>query len=84
MSYIPPPKYLEAFPDAQIVKPKTFIKGTKKLRKRWKDPAGNIYEWDSLHGRVEKYNQRGIHLGEFDAKTGQQTGSEDSTRRVEP
>jgi len=43
------------------------------MRKRWKDSEGNIYEWDSQHGAVEKYNSRGVHLGEFDPNTGAQT-----------
>lgn len=49
-----------------------------------KDAEGNIYEWDSQHGSIEKYNKRGKHLGEFDFKTGVQTKAADPTRRVEP
>ncbi|WP_234043247.1 colicin E3/pyocin S6 family cytotoxin [Streptomyces marianii] len=29
------------------------------MRKRWKDPKGDLDEWDSRHGAVEKYNKRG-------------------------
>ena len=54
------------------------------MRKRWKDEEGNIYEWDSQHGAVEKYNRRGVHLGEFDATTGVQTKPASKTRRVNP
>lgn len=83
MSYIPPPKLLPAFPKAKIVKPKTPISGGG-LRKRWKDEEF-IYEWDSLHGRVEKYDQRGNHLGEFDPNTGVQTKPANPSRpRIEP
>ncbi len=83
MSYIPPPKLLPAFPDAKIVKRKTPIPGGG-LRKRWEDEKF-IYEWDSLHGRVEKYDKRGNHLGEFDPNTGEQTKPADSSRlRIEP
>jgi len=55
---IPPPKELTAFPALKPVKPKTPVQGGGGLRKRWKDETGNIYEWDSQHGTVEKYNKR--------------------------
>ena len=78
MSYIPPPKLLPAFPDAKIVKRRTPISGGG-LRKRWEDEKF-IYEWDSLHGRVEIYDKRGNHLGEFDPDTGEQTKLADPSR----
>ena len=56
---------------------------SKSNRARWKDDKGNIYEWDSQHGKVEKYNKAGKHLGEFDHTTGQQTKPSDPTRRIE-
>lgn len=55
-----------------------------KLRRRWKDPDGTIYEWDSKSGKVEKFTRRGYHLGEFDHVTGIQTKAADPSRRVEP
>ena len=76
-SYIPPPENLPAFPDAVRVK-------RKNNRVRWQDSDGNIYEWDYQHGRVEKYDKRGRHLGEFDPNTGEQTKPADPTRRTEP
>ena len=83
MTYIPPPKDLPAFPEARRVKPKTPIPGGG-LRKRWED-KNYIYEWDSLHGRVEKYDKRGNHLGEFDPITGEQTKPADPSRpRIDP
>jgi hypothetical protein len=82
MTYIPPPKFLPAFPDAVRVKPKTPLKG-RGFRKRWED-TDFIYEWDSFHGRVEKYDKRGRHLGEFDPITGEETKKADPTRSVEP
>ncbi|WP_434655824.1 colicin E3/pyocin S6 family cytotoxin [Pseudomonas sp. R3-56] len=82
--YYPPPKGLIAFPDAIIAPRKTPIKGGGGLRKRWKTKDGTIYEWDSQHGRVEKYNKRGKHLGEFNSVTGEQTKEADDTREVEP
>jgi filamentous hemagglutinin len=42
-------------------------------RATWKDAKGNTYQWDSLHGRLEKYNKHGKHLGEYDSATGAQT-----------
>lgn len=67
MTYIPPPRILPAFHNAVRVKSKTN-------RMRWKDD-NFIYEWDSLHGKIEKYNKRGKHLGEFNHITGEQTKS---------
>lgn len=74
---------LPAFPEAQHAKGKTPIQGGGGTRERWKDKK-HIYEWDAQHGRVEKYNKRGEHLGEFDHMTGVQTKEADPTRRIEP
>jgi len=64
---VPAPKGLKAFPAAERVRPKTG-------RHRWFDfQAGYIYEWDYQHGRVERYDKRGWHLGEFDPDTGAMT-----------
>ena len=85
-SYIPPPKELPAFPDSKKADGKTPIRGGGGYRKRWKEQRGKkrIIEWDSQHGKVEVYNKRGKHLGEFDPKTGEQTKPADKSRRVEP
>jgi hypothetical protein len=81
---INPPKNLPAFPDAERVKPKTPVQGGGKLRTRWKDRDGNIYEWDYQHGQVEVYNKRGnTHLGQFDPDTGEQTKPGDPNRSVQ-
>jgi hypothetical protein len=64
---VPAPRRLKAFPNAERVKPKS-------VRRRWFDAkAGYIYEWDYQHGRVERYDGRGRHLGEFDPETGLRT-----------
>ena len=76
-TYVPPPQNLPAFPDAVRVR-------RKNNRVRWQDSDGNIYEWDYQHGRVEKYDRRGRHLGEFDPNTGEQTKPADPSRRTEP
>jgi hypothetical protein len=73
---------LPGFPKARRVKPKTPYAGGK--RRRWKDPDGTIYEWDYQHGRVEKYNHRGEHLGEFDPLTGEKRKDANPDYRVEP
>ncbi|MFF7717624.1 colicin E3/pyocin S6 family cytotoxin [Streptomyces sp. NPDC007988] len=80
----PAPSSLPAFPGASRAKPKTPVQGGGGLRMRWKDPKGDIYEWDSQHGTVEKYNKRGKHLGEYDPNTGTQTKPADKTREVTP
>ena len=72
-NYIPAPKEIKGIPGLNHAKPKTSVQGGGGLRKRWKDKKGNIYEWDSQHGAVEKYNKRGKHQGEFDPATGAQT-----------
>jgi hypothetical protein len=84
MPYIPAPRILLAFPEAQRTKPKTWVKGGGGLRPRWKDPDGNIYEWDSRHGTVEKYDRQGRHLGEFDAETGECLKPANPNYGVEP
>ncbi|NAX48135.1 S-type Pyocin domain-containing protein [Photobacterium halotolerans] len=86
LKYIPAPKGsppLPAFPDAVKAKKKTAVKGGGKLRERWKDKKGRIYEWDSQHGKVEVYTKNGKHLGEFDHITGEQTKVADPSREVE-
>ncbi|MBS0849961.1 colicin E3/pyocin S6 family cytotoxin, partial [Citrobacter sp. JGM124] len=85
--YYTPPKEnppLPAFPDAKKAQAKTPVKGGGKLRNRWKDSKGKIYEWDSQHGTVEVYDRSGRnHLGEFNHITGEQTKPADPTRKVE-
>ncbi|MGD0820237.1 MAG: colicin E3/pyocin S6 family cytotoxin [Desulfomonilia bacterium] len=40
--------------------------------KRWRSPDGKrIYTWDSLHGEIEVFNNRGYHLGVIDPLTGE-------------
>ena len=80
--YVPAPAEdsLEGFPGTYRSKAKTRFPGGK--RRRWKDDAGCIYEWDYLHGRVEKWSPRGDrHLGDFDHKTGRQISGPDPTKR---
>lgn len=81
--YHPPPKGLTAFPDAVKVDFKTRVQSGGGVRRRWKDSKGRIYEWDSQHGTVEKYDKQGKHLGEFDPMTGKQTKPANPGRKVE-
>lgn len=78
-----PPLVPPAFPGLTRAQPKTPRPGGK-LRRRWKDADGNIYEWDYRHGRLEKYNNRGNHQGEYDPDTGQQTKPRNPKYRVDP
>jgi hypothetical protein len=79
---IPPPTP-PGFPNAVRAERKTRISGTQK-RARWVDADGSILEWDYQHGRIEKYNARGEHQGEFDPDTGEMVKGADPTRKVEP
>ena len=37
-------------------------------KKRWRCPrTKRIFTWDSLHGEIEVFNRRGMHLGVMDA-----------------
>lgn len=86
LKYIPAPRGnppLPAFPDAIKAKKKTSIQGGGKLRERWKDKKGRIYEWDSQHGKIEVYTKNGKHIGEFDHMTGEQTKEADPSRKVD-
>lgn len=82
--YQPPPKDIEGISGLERAKPKTPVQGGGGLRKRWKDKEGNIYEWDSENGTLEKYNKKGKHLGEFNPKNGKQTKDPNKQRKVEP
>jgi hypothetical protein len=83
-NYKPAPRTPKAFPGLRRAKPKTSIQGGGGLRKRWKDEAGNIWEWDSQYGELEKYSPKGKHLGAFDPDTGKQLKPADGSRTVEP
>ncbi len=48
------------------------------------EPDGTFYEWDYYHGRVEKYDQDGNHVGEFDPNTGAQTKPANPNYKVAP
>ncbi|SQD76783.1 two-partner secretion domain-containing protein [Moritella yayanosii] len=82
--YIPPPTEIDGIAGLNKAKAKTPVQGGGKLRKRWKDKKGNIYEWDYQHGMLEKYNKLGKHQGEFNPITGKQTKRADKKRTVRP
>jgi hypothetical protein len=59
--------------------------GGGKKRARWIDSdSGDILEWDYQHGRIERYNDKGKHLGEFDPNDGKETKPADAGRSVAP
>jgi hypothetical protein len=82
----PAPETIPGVPGAERSDAKTrkHRHGTKGRRRRWKDSDGNIYEWDSQHGTLEKYNRHGRHLGEVDPTNGHQITPAIPTRRIEP
>ncbi|MEA2736910.1 MAG: hypothetical protein QOH05_217 [Acetobacteraceae bacterium] len=82
-SYVSAPLFLPGFPDARRVRGKTTVPGGG-VRQRWKGRSGTIYEWDYLHGRVEMYDRRGRHLGEFDPDTGARTKPPNPNYQVDP
>jgi hypothetical protein len=82
-TYHPAPKTLPGFPKAVPAKPKTGMGGGKK-RKRWKNDDGDILEWDYQHGKVERYDDKGKHKGEFDPANGTQTKPEKKDRTITP
>lgn len=77
------PDILPAFPEAVKVKFKANVQGGGVARKRWKD-KNSIYEWDSRHGYVEKYNLRGKHMGKFDAHSGEQVEGPNPRKFITP
>jgi hypothetical protein len=83
LAYHPAPKTLPGFPKAKPAKPKTGM-GGKKKRKRWKNDDDDILEWDYQHGKIERYNDKGKHKGEFDPDTGQKTKPADPKRTITP
>ena len=45
--------------------------GIREGRKVWRSHDGErFYTWDSLHGEIEVFNKRGLHLGVVDPITG--------------
>jgi hypothetical protein len=82
--YTPAPANISGIPGLRRARPKTPVQGGGGLRRRWVDQDGNIYEWDSQHGTLERYDRRGRHQGEYDPTTGNQTKPPDASRRVEP
>ncbi|WP_237883859.1 S-type pyocin domain-containing protein [Pseudomonas sp. PGPR40] len=72
-TYYDHPKTLPAFPDATRVKSKSSVQGGGKKRARWVDRKGRIYEWDYKSNAVEKYDKLGVHVGEYNHITGEQT-----------
>ena len=77
-SYMPPvPRPGNGFLETQI-------RLTRKGRARWQNEDGSrLWEWDALHGHIEGYNKRGLHIGVFDAVTGERIGPAVKGRRID-
>jgi RHS repeat-associated protein len=73
-----PPSSLDAFPNAEQIK-------SKGKRKTWRDKkTGEIFEWDSEKGELERYDKQGKkHLGGFDPKTGNKISNPSKKRSSE-
>lgn len=57
----PTPCYLD---DCDFV---GFVHGSK----RWRSLCGKrLYTWDELHGEIEVFNKRGLHLGAAEPQSG--------------
>jgi hypothetical protein len=68
---------LKAFPNAERLKPKS-------AGHRWRDTEnGYIYEWDYQQGRIERYDRRGHHRGQFDPDTGVMTKPADPGQTID-
>lgn len=53
-----------------------FVEGLKRgkpknRRRRWHGHKGQMYEEDTQHGDLEKYNRRGKHKGSVDPESGE-------------
>ena len=69
--------------------PGKFLKTLKPLkpkgrRRRWSGGKKQIYEEDTQHGELEKYNRRGKHNGSVDPETGEIIKAPVKGRTVEP
>lgn len=52
--------------------------------RRWRSPDGKrIYTWDSLHGEIEVFNNRGFHLGVIEPETGMSIKPAVKGRRID-
>lgn len=61
----------KAIPKPSILDQCVYL-GKFKGEARWRNNTGNrIFTWDSLHGEIDVFNQRGKHLGAIDPKTGE-------------
>ncbi len=57
---------------------------TKGGRRRWRGGKKQVYEEDTQHGELEKYNRRGKHEGVVDPETGEIIKDPVKGRTIEP
>jgi hypothetical protein len=56
----------------------------KSQRRRWQGAKKQVYEEDTQHGELEKYNRRGKHKGSVDPETGEIIKGPVKGRTIEP
>jgi hypothetical protein len=63
---------------------KTLVRTkSKSRRKRWRGKKNQIFEEDTQHGELEKYNRRGKHEGSVDPDSGEIVKGPVKGRRIE-
>jgi Cytotoxic len=67
-------------PDSGFIAKLEFL-GQPERRRRYRGEK-RYYEWDSLHGELEVYDNRGHHLGVVDAITGEEIKPAKRGRRI--
>ena len=70
-------------PESGFIKDLEYL-GIPARRRRYRSrDRDRVYEWDSLHGELEVYNNRGRHLGVVDGETGEMIKSAIKGRRID-
>jgi hypothetical protein len=50
----------------------------------WASPnRKRLYTWDGLHGEIEAFNRRGVHMGALDPLTGVFIKGEDKRKKLD-
>ena len=74
---------MERIPRPSILDDQEYF-GVRGGRKVWRSrDRERYYTWDGLHGEVEVFNKRGLHLGALDPRTGQLIKPAEKGRRLD-